>query len=225
MEMIDLRNEDGSLTGEVKERSEIHRDGDLHGTVHVWLVRYQKETHSAEVLLQKRSADKDSFPGSYDISSAGHVPAGTDFLESARRELEEELGIRVEKEALLYSFDHIGYKEAEFYGRMFKNYEYSKVYLYECELGPDRMRLQEEEVEGVLWMDYRECLERIRSNEIKHCIFLDEFETLVEKIEEYFGKTGRPLEKPAPSLTETWAEDAQAELEDWIEEQGIYIRQ
>ena len=26
-------------------------------------------------------------------------------------------------------------------------------------------------------------------------------------------------------LSETWAQDALADLEDWIEEQGIYIRQ
>ena len=61
MELIDLRKEDGTLTGEVKERSLVHRDGDLHGTSHVWLVRYRPAKKSAEVLLQKRSADKDSF--------------------------------------------------------------------------------------------------------------------------------------------------------------------
>ena len=72
-------------------------------------------------------------------------------------------------------------------------------------------------------MDYRECLERIRRGDLNHCIFLNEFERLAGEIEDYFARTGRPLGKKA--LTETWAEDAQAELEDWIEEQGIYIRQ
>ena len=42
-ELLDLRNEDGSLTGEKKERALVHRDGDLHGTSHLWLVRYRKE--------------------------------------------------------------------------------------------------------------------------------------------------------------------------------------
>ena len=63
MELIDLRRNDGTLTGEVKERSLVHRDGDLHGTSHVWLVRYRPSKGSADVLLQKRSADKDSFRG------------------------------------------------------------------------------------------------------------------------------------------------------------------
>lgn len=32
-------------------------------------------------------------------------------------------------------------------------------------------------------------------------------------------------EQEKPQLSETWAEDALADLEDFIEEQGIYIRQ
>lgn len=223
MEYIDLRREDGSLTGEVKERSLVHRDGDLHGTSHVWLIRYREDRRSADVLLQKRSENKDSFPGSYDISSAGHIPSGADFLESALRELREELGIQAEAKELIYAFTHIGHHEAEFYGKVFRNHEYSRIYLYECGLSEEEMHLQKEEVESVLWMDYRECLERIRRGDLNHCIFLNEFERLAGEIEDYFARTGRPLGKKA--LTETWAEDAQAELEDWIEEQGIYIRQ
>ena len=223
MEYIDLRREDGSLTGEVKERSLVHRDGDLHGTSHVWLIRYREDRRSADVLLQKRSENKDSFPGSYDISSAGHIPSGVDFLESALRELEEELGIRAKAEELIYAFTHIGRHEAEFYGKVFKNHEYSRIYLLECSLSIEEMHLQKEEVESVLWMDYRDCLDHIRRGDLNHCIFSEEFERLVVEIEAYFARTGRPLGEK--TLTETWAEDAQAELEDWIEEQGIYIRQ
>ncbi len=171
MEYIDLRREDGSLTGEVKERSLVHRDGDLHGTSHVWLIRYRGDRQSADVLLQKRSRNKDSFPGSYDISSAGHIPSRVDFLDSALRELEEELGIRAKAEELIYAFTHIGYHEAEFYGKVFKNHEYSRIYLYECELSIEEMHLQREEVESVLWMDYQECLEHIRRGDLNHCIF------------------------------------------------------
>ena len=193
MEMIDLRNRDGSRTGEVKERTLVHRDGDLHGTSHVWLVRRRPDRGSADVLLQKRSADKDSFPGYYDISSAGHIPAGQDFLESAVRELGEELGIAAKPEELHFLFSHIGYHEQEFYGSLFKNHEYSYVYLYECDLEPQEMKLQDSEVESVLWIDYRECLDGIRNNTLKHCIFADEFEKLAEGIEDYFRRTGRPL--------------------------------
>ena len=178
MEMIDLRREDGTKTGEVKERTLVHRDGDLHGTSHVWLVRYRPSTGSADVLLQKRSADKDSFPGYYDISSAGHIPAGQDFLESAVRELKEELGVEAAPEDLHFLFTHLGYHEQEFYGKLFKNHEYSRVYLYECDRPEGEFRIQKSEVESVRWMDYRECLDGIRNATLKQCIFPDEFESL-----------------------------------------------
>ena len=97
------------------------------------------------------------------------------------------------------------------------------MYLYECNLREDGFQLQKSEVESVRWIDYRECLDGIRNDTLKHCVFPDEFEKLAESIEAYFQETGRPLASAATA--ETWAEDAQGELEDWIEEQGIYIRQ
>ena len=35
MEMFDVRTPQGDRTGEVKERSAVHRDGDRHGTAHI----------------------------------------------------------------------------------------------------------------------------------------------------------------------------------------------
>ena len=222
-ELLELRNADGSRTGEVKERALVHREGDLHGTAHVWLVRYRPDKGSAEVLLQKRSANKDSYPGCYDISSAGHIPAGQDFLESAMRELREELGVEAKPEELHEVFTHVGYAEDVFYGKKFINHEYSKVYLLEYTGRVEDLKLQKEEVESVRWMDYRACLDGIRNATLKSCIFEDEFEKLTAAIEEYFRKTGRLLS--CAEKTGTWAEDAQNDLQDWIEEQGIYLRQ
>jgi len=53
----------------------------MHRTSHVWLLR--EKQGKIQVLLQKRSETKESLPGCYDISSAGHIPAGMDFVESA----------------------------------------------------------------------------------------------------------------------------------------------
>ena len=39
MELFDVRDRDGNPTGVVKERSLVHRYGDIHGTSHVWIVR------------------------------------------------------------------------------------------------------------------------------------------------------------------------------------------
>ena len=45
--------------------------------------------------MQKRSLLKESYPGCWDISSAGHLDAGEEPLQGAVRELKEELGITV----------------------------------------------------------------------------------------------------------------------------------
>lgn len=50
---------------------------------------------SGEILLHKRSMTKDMYPGTWTTSCSGHVDAGDSYLESAVRELEEELNIKV----------------------------------------------------------------------------------------------------------------------------------
>ena len=54
----------------------------------------EKQKKGYDLLLQNEAKKKDSFPGCYDISSAGHISAGDEPLETALRELEEELGIK-----------------------------------------------------------------------------------------------------------------------------------
>ena len=48
-----------------------------------------------QILLQKRSKNKDLNPGMYTISASGHVGKGETYIQSAKRELEEELGIQL----------------------------------------------------------------------------------------------------------------------------------
>ncbi|MBU3874494.1 NUDIX domain-containing protein [Faecalicatena sp. AGMB00832] len=179
LELFDILNPDGSKTGIVKERGVAHREGSLHGTSHIWLVR-ENEKSGYDVLLQKRSAVKDSYAGYYDISSAGHVAAGDDYLESALRELKEELGIQAAADELHY----VGKRQAEleevFYGRLFKDSELCTIYVYREPIEISEMQLQPEEVEEVLWMDYKECMQGIQNRTLKHCIYVEEFEMLGE---------------------------------------------
>ncbi len=46
------------------------------------------------VLVQRRTAIKDVYPGYYDLAAGGVVAAGESYEECAERESEEELGIR-----------------------------------------------------------------------------------------------------------------------------------
>lgn len=175
MELFDVRNPDGSPSGIVRERGIVHREGSLHATAHIWVVR-ENDKSGYDVLLQKRSACKDSNPGYYDISAAGHLPAGDDYLPSAVRELAEELGITAEEGELQYVGIHHGGFEDVFYGKPFKDDELSAVYVYGRPVQADKLQLQESEVEEVIWIDYEECRKRIADGTLKNCIYADEFE-------------------------------------------------
>ena len=167
MELFDVLTPEGEKTGVVRERGVVHRDGSPHGTSHIWVVR-KNEKSGYDVLLQKRSADKDSYPGCYDISAAGHLAAGDDYPESAVRELSEELGIEAEPAELHLAGMHKGYWEDSFYGSPFRNFEISAVYVYDKPVAVEDLNLQAEEVESVVWMDYQECLESVHNQENAH---------------------------------------------------------
>ena len=169
MELLDLRNRDGSLTGERKERELVHRDGDIHGTSHVWIVRTDARGE-CEVLLQKRSKDKDAYPGCYDISSAGHIPAGDEPLESALRELAEELGIVASDRDLNYAGSFRIQYEKEFHGRMFRDNEVTWVYVYDSPVNIRKLKLQESEVSEVCWFGLDEVWNEIRTDRSRFCV-------------------------------------------------------
>lgn len=181
-EFLDIRDENGNVTGQVKERSLVHRDGDIHGTSHVWIAR-RNEEGVLELLLQKRSANKDSHPSCYDTSSAGHIPAGQDFLESAIRELEEELGITAREKDLDCVTTHDGYDRAYFYGRPFNNHEISKIYVYTKPVDIATLSLQESEVESVCWQEAHVVLEHLRAGDKNYCMYLDAVEQVVSYLE------------------------------------------
>lgn len=91
-EWIEKFTENGEPTGESFPRSQIHEEGIWHNTITIWVVLEK----SGELLLQKRSSLKDTFPDKWDASCAGHISFGQTPREAAIRELEEELGLRIE---------------------------------------------------------------------------------------------------------------------------------
>ena len=102
-EFFDVLDENGNKTGKIKLRSEVHRDGDLHKSVHIWIINY-----NGDVLLQRRCPTKDSYPNMLDISCAGHLTAGDSSLDGAIRELKEELNLDINpKDLQLINVHHV----------------------------------------------------------------------------------------------------------------------
>ncbi|MDO5540387.1 MAG: NUDIX domain-containing protein [Eubacteriales bacterium] len=172
MEILDVVDELGVPTGERVERDMAHEKGIRHRTSHVWIVRYKEKR--LQVLLQKRSAEKDSYPGCFDISSAGHIPAGVDFVSSALRELEEELGVKVGVQQLICCGQRKFTFEKEFHGKHFHDNQVSNVYILWLDREERDFCLQKEEISDVRWFDFEECEQNVRENRIPHCIYMEE---------------------------------------------------
>jgi isopentenyldiphosphate isomerase len=93
------------VVGHVR-RGDAHRDPSLiHRSVQVVIF-----TSDGRVLLQRRAATKDLFPGYLCASASGHVMAGDDFDQTVQRELIEELGVAP---AIMYLNKALVYSEME----------------------------------------------------------------------------------------------------------------
>lgn len=167
-EYFDIVDEADQPTGEIISRDEAHQKGTLHRTAHVWLVK--KKPTGYDILLQKRSEEKDSFPGMYDTSSAGHISAGEEPLPSALRELKEELGLTASPDELKYAGTFRIQYEKEFHGHMFRDNEVTRVYVYDKPVSIQDLTLQESEVSEVRWFDLNEVWDEIHRSRERFCV-------------------------------------------------------
>ena len=175
MEIFDIVDEYGNPTGETIERGLAHKEGVRHRTAHIWIAR--EVNGMWQVLLQKRAQTKDSFPRRYDTSSAGHIQAGDEPLESAIRELQEELGIVASPEELKYAGTFNIKYEKEFHDKLFKDNEIAFVYVYLGEIDIDVITVQEEELECVEWFDLEETYTECLAHNQKFCVPVKGLET------------------------------------------------
>lgn len=173
MEIFDIVDEKGIPTGNTIERSEAHQKGIRHRTAHIWVVRKTEDT--VQLLLQKRTQNKDSFPGCYDTSSSGHILASDEPIESARRELYEELGISVEAEDLVFAGCFSINYEKEFHGKPFRDNEVAFVYIYSKPIEISELVLQKEEVESVEWFDMDYVQSVLEPRDARFCVPTDGF--------------------------------------------------
>lgn len=176
MELLDIVDENGQPTGKTVERELAHAQGIRHRTSHVWLLR--RRGGEVEVLLQKRSAQKDSHPGCYDISSAGHIPAGVDFRESAVRELREELGLEASPEELLFCGNRSFYWKDSFHGKPFLDQQYSRVFGLWKDVEVSALHLQKEEVSEAVWITWQKCRDGVEKGTFPNCIHIEELDML-----------------------------------------------
>ena len=162
MEYLDIVDEQGQPTGEIVSRTLAHTKGIRHRTAHIWIVR--RENEHFQVLMQKRAMSKDSFPGKYDTSSAGHIQAGDEPLASGLRELAEELGLHAKPEDLAFAGCIHGNFAEEFHGKIFRDNEIAFVYVYQQPVDIETLVLQKRRWNrcgGLIWKKHTRTVETV----------------------------------------------------------------
>lgn len=173
VELLDIFDESGAHLG-VAPRSQVHAEGLWHKTSQVWLIN-----EFDELLLQLRSDNKACFPGLWDISSAGHIPAGIEPLPSAVRELEEELGVFIEAEDLQFLFNN----SEPYFSESHIDREIAYIYLLKVPKETPLL-LQQSEVADVKWISYTALLNDFYENRDSYVDHEKHFKKLITYLNE-----------------------------------------
>ena len=151
-EVWDIYDRNRALTGRTILRGDPMTEDEYHLVVSVWI-----RNSMGEWLLSRRAQNK-SHPLKWE-PVGGSVLAGEASLSGALREVQEELGIALEKET----------------GRLYASFRRDKVcwenpgfldiWYFEIDIAIDKIVLQEEETCGARWASEKEILRMIESGE------------------------------------------------------------
>ena len=144
-ELIDILTPEGKSTGKTALKSEAHKNGWFHATVHIWLF-----TSDEKILLQKRALTKKVFPGLWDISVAGHIAAGEEVLTSAKREVFEEIGLQLEEKDLIKIGTRIHQVS---HANGIQDNEHHHVFIARLKTHLSELTIQKEEVDEIMLFD------------------------------------------------------------------------
>lgn len=156
MEKRDLYDINRNLTGETIYKGDSIPDGKF-----ILVVLSFMQNSKGEFLIQKRSVQKHGKYG----STGGHAKTGETSIQAMMTEINEEIGLKVNKDELKLVYS----------GRDDNDRVFFDLYYMKKDFSIDSLILQEEEVESVKWMTI---------DEINHFISTDEF--LYSQIDEFY---------------------------------------
>ncbi|KAL3777646.1 hypothetical protein HJC23_005512 [Cyclotella cryptica] len=178
-------------TNSFSTRADAHQRCLWHCSVHIWIIK-----SPSSILLQRRSMKKDTFPGRWDISSAGHIEAGKSPLDAAYCEIAEELGIdlramgeddkhKMWNGGLRHAFI-IPAEQAPIGGC--NAFEFVYFLILSNDSSP-KLSLGTEEVMDVSWMDAWEVIQALRSRNDEFAPRTKDYIDAMEKcIQTFFNK-------------------------------------
>ena len=156
MELLDVFDENNKYLGYALDRLKVHEENLWHHHVSAWIMNY-----NGEVLLQQRALDKKKNPGKW-AKTGGHVDAGETCEEAIKREVYEEVGLKLNDSEI---------KNIEIFKSTNPNENYFAYgYIFFTNNKEEDFILQKEEVNAVKYHSIEE-LEGIRKQDNKNYTF------------------------------------------------------
>ena len=149
VELWQLYDEQGNpLQDKGATKEDVLGKGLLHGASHVWIWRVKDD--QTQILLQKRAADKRTWPNYYDISAAGHIDLGEEPLTAAIREAKEEINLDIDPSDLKFAGSRYGRVDVPDTGLI----ENEFCFIYTLRLYDETdFSLDDGEVDSLIWKD------------------------------------------------------------------------
>lgn len=151
MEMIDVFDENNEPLNYSLPRDEVHEKNLWHRHVSCWIMN-----KDGKILLQQRSLLKKRNPGIWS-KTGGHVDSGEEVFDAAKREVFEEIGLKVDDDNNIITLATYKSKDPT------KNF-YVYNYVFISDLKEDEYVLQKEEVDQVKYFEIEELEEFKREN-------------------------------------------------------------
>lgn len=137
MELVDIYNDKHEKLNYTKVRKEL-TEGEFRLSCFVWIINDKEE-----LLIQQRASTSKKYPNYWETTSGGAL-LGEDAIIGTIRELEEELGIQVNKEDL------------RFIGSYARINDFVEVFLLKSNINIKDLKLQADEVQTAKWVSIKE---------------------------------------------------------------------
>ncbi len=173
-EKIDVLNSFGEKTWDILDRDTIHKLGKWHRGIRVFILNDKNQ-----VLLQQRSANKESYPNIWDLSAAGHVESGSTSIDTAIREVSEELGLTITRDELNYLGTHT---DSDNISENFIGNAFYDIFFVQKNVDITTLTLQPDEVSNVKWLPFSELVDLVNSDHPEYIIDLIEIAMLSKKL-------------------------------------------
>jgi len=177
MEYLDILDENGNKTGEIKTRTETHARGLWHKAVHIWIINDKNQ-----ILIQKRAACKKANPNKWTVSVAGHVAAGDDSIITSIKEAQEEIGLKIKKSD--FKFLSMTSTKSIHNNGSFINNEHRDIYVVKQNVQLDELTLQKEEVADINYISLKKLKKKFREKDPEFIMHDEEYKALFKYLEQ-----------------------------------------